>query len=182
MVRRIVRHWLKVTMSSKLSDRIRISILSVLFLTVIAITVALAFPESAVAINYNNRTLEAADFSKQDLTDSSFDHANLRNSNFSNSNLRGVRFFSSNLASVDFTGADLSYADLESARMTKANLTNAILEGAFTTGTMFDGAIIDGADFTDTYIREDTLNKLCQVAKGTNPVTGRNTRDTLACP
>lgn len=67
--------------------------LSVLLLIAIAIAATVAFPENAVAINYNNRTLIEEDFSNQDLTDSSFDHANLRKSNFSHSNLRGVRFF-----------------------------------------------------------------------------------------
>ncbi|MFN6098598.1 MAG: pentapeptide repeat-containing protein, partial [Dolichospermum sp.] len=42
-------------------------------------------------------------------------------------------------------------------------------------------AIIDGADFTDVLLRRDEQNKLCKVAKGTNPTTGRQTRDTLYC-
>ncbi|MDJ0620627.1 MAG: pentapeptide repeat-containing protein [Calothrix sp. MO_192.B10] len=134
------------------------------------------------ALNYNNRILEGADFAGQDLTDSSFDHANLRKSDFSNSNVRGVRFFSANLSRTNFTSADLRYADLESVRLTNANLTNAILEGAFCTNTMFDGTIIDGADFTDVYLRNAVQKKLCEVAKGTNPTTGRETRDTLMCP
>ncbi len=140
------------------------------------------FSPPVLALNYNNRMLEGSDFAGQDLTDSSFDHANLRKSDFSNSNVRGVRFFSANLSRANFTDADLRYADLESVRLTKANLTNANLEGAFCTNTMFDGAIIDGADFTDVYLRNSVQKKLCEVAKGTNPTTGRETRDTLMCP
>jgi uncharacterized protein YjbI with pentapeptide repeats len=63
----------------------------------------------------------------------------------------------------------------------KADLTNAILEGAFAANARFDGAIIDGADFTDVLLRQDEQKKLCKLAKGTNPVTKRDTRDTLYC-
>jgi uncharacterized protein YjbI with pentapeptide repeats len=70
---------------------------------------------------------------------------------------------------------------LDTARFTKANLTNAILEGSFAFNTKFDKAIIDGADFTDVLLRKDVLKQLCQMAKGTNPVTGRDTRETLEC-
>ena len=146
------------------------------------ILVSIYFTPFASAINYNNRILESTDFSRQDLTDSSFDHANLRKSDFSNSNLQGVRFFSANLSRSNFTGSNMRYSDLESARLTNANLTNAILEGAFCTNTLFDGSIINGADFTDVYFRTSVRNKLCEVAKGNNPTTGRKTRDTLMCP
>ncbi|MFY7820461.1 MAG: pentapeptide repeat-containing protein, partial [Planktothrix agardhii] len=63
----------------------------------------------------------------------------------------------------------------------RTNLTNAILEGAYAYNATFEGAIIDGADFTDVMLRKDSINTLCQVARGTNSVTGRNTRDTLNC-
>ena len=134
------------------------------------------------AVSYDKVVLRNEDFSGQDLRDASFDHADLRGSNFSNANLRGVRLFAANLDSVNFEGADLTGADLESARLTKVNFTNAILEGAFATNTLFNGAIIDGADFTDALLRSDIQKKLCEVAKGTNPTTGRDTRESLLCP
>lgn len=136
----------------------------------------------AWAVSYNNRSLMDTDLSGQDLRDSSFDHANLRGSNLSHTNAIGVRFFAANLESVNFEGANLTNADLESARLTRTNFTNAVLEGAFATNAKFDGATIDGADFTDVLLRRDQETKLCAIAKGINPTTGRNTRDTLYCP
>lgn len=158
------------------------SILSLCLWGIIGITTIAGFAPTALALDYNKEILIESDFSGRDLRDSSFTQANLRQSNFSNANLQGVSFFSANLESANFQGADLTNATLGSARFIKTNLTNAILEGAFVSNAKFDGAIIDGADFTDVLFRPDVQKKLCKVAKGTNPTTGRDTRETLFCP
>jgi uncharacterized protein YjbI with pentapeptide repeats len=134
-----------------------------------------------LADDYNKEFLVGVDFSKRVLTDSSFTKANLRGSNFTDSDLRGVSFFGANLEDANLTGANLSSATLDTARFTDANLTNAILEGAFAFNAKFDGAIVDGADFTDVELRQDAQLYLCKTAKGSNPVTKRETRVTLNC-
>ena len=141
---------------------------------------AWAFP--AFALDYNRENLLGRDFSGQVLTDASFTKANLRNSNLSNSDLTGVSFFAANLESANLEGANLTNATLDAARIIKTNLTNAVLTGAFAANAKFDGAIIDGADFTDVLLRQDEQDKLCKVAQGTNPATGKETRETLMCP
>ncbi|MBD2342880.1 pentapeptide repeat-containing protein [Anabaena subtropica] len=156
--------------------------LSLLFWGILGIITIAGFTPPALALDYNKEILIEADFSGRDLTDSSFTKANLRQSNFSKSNLSGVSFFAANLESANLEGTNLSNATLDSARLIRANLTNAVLEGAFAASTKFDGAIIEGADFTDVLLRPDEQKKLCKVAKGTNPTTGRDTRDTLFCP
>lgn len=41
---------------------------------------------------------------------------------------------------------------------------------------------IEGADFTDALLRKDVQMNLCKIAKGTNPTTGVDTRESLGCP
>jgi hypothetical protein len=156
---------------------------AVVFITTLGALTTLNFAIAvpAWANDYNQEQLVGADFSGQDLKDSSFTRANLRIANFSNADLRGVSFFSANLEDANLEGANLSQATLDKARFMGANLTNAILEGAYAFNTGFRGAIVDGADFTDVFMRDDAHEVLCGLAKGTNPVTGRNTRDTLFC-
>ena len=135
----------------------------------------------AHAENYKKMALIEADFSNQVLTDSEFTDANLRNSNFQNSDLTGVSLFGANLEQANLEGSNLSYATLDNARLVRANLKNAVLEGAFVFNSNMAGVIIDGADFTDAFLSIKTQEKLCEKASGTNPITGRSTRESLGC-
>lgn len=148
---------------------------------ILLVAVSAPGPTPAWADNYTKESLVNQDFSGQNLRDSTFTKANLISSNFSNTDLRGVSLFGANLEDANLSGADLRYATLDLARFVKTNLTNALLEGAFAYNAQFEGAKIDGADFTEVDLRRDAQALLCKVAKGTNPVTGRQTRETLNC-
>ncbi|OKH15169.1 pentapeptide repeat-containing protein [[Limnothrix rosea] IAM M-220] len=141
------------------------------------------FHADALAVDYNKRTFIQEDFSHQDLKGNSYDLASLRGSDFSYSDLRGVRFFSANLEFVNFEGADMRGAVLDSARIGHTNFTNANLEGAYLASVKITpSTVIDGADFTDALILKNENEKLCELATGTNPTTGRDTAETLYCP
>ncbi|OZH51532.1 low-complexity protein [Hydrocoleum sp. CS-953] len=155
----------------------------IVYLTGIGAITALIFTNATptLADEYNKQILVGVDFSGRDLTNDSFTKSILRKSDFTNANLSGVSLFGAHLEGANLEGANLSYSTLDNASFNKANLTNAILEGAFAFHTQFRGAIIDGADFTDAFLREDTQKELCEIAKGINPITGNETRDTLFC-
>ncbi|NUN65162.1 pentapeptide repeat-containing protein [Pseudanabaena biceps] len=147
----------------------------------LCLTLVLVIAEPVFADVYVKAFLEGADFSDRSLLGYQFNESDLRNTSFVNVNAQGVSFFAANMKESNLTGANLSYSTLDNARLDRANLTNAIVEGSFAYGTSFNNVIIDGADFTDVDLRLPIREKLCQVAKGQNPVTGRMTRKTLEC-
>ncbi|NJN24007.1 MAG: pentapeptide repeat-containing protein [Acaryochloridaceae cyanobacterium RL_2_7] len=135
----------------------------------------------AWANDFDRVNLSNSDFHGQDLRGSSYTFTNLRNTDLSHTNLSGVSLFGSKFRGANLEGADLSYATLDSAELVKTNLNNANLEGAFAHSAQFEGATIVGADFTDVDLRSDAQAMLCEIAEGTNPVTHRETRETLYC-
>jgi len=151
--------------------------LNILLCLALILTVA----EPAFADVYVKAFLQGADFSGRSLQGYQFNESDLRNTSFVNADAQGVSFFAANMKESNLTGANLSYSTLDNARLDKANLTNAVIQGSFAYGTSFNNVIIDGADFTDVDLRPPVRRKLCQSAKGQNPVTGKLTRETLEC-
>jgi uncharacterized protein YjbI with pentapeptide repeats len=150
-------------------------------LMAISILGVLSYPQTAIADDFTKATLGNLDFSNKDLTSFEFTQASVRGGKFVNADLTGVSLIGGDFDSADFTGANLTNAALDTTRLTRTNLTNTIFTGAFVTNTNFGGAIIDGADFTDVLLRKDVQKKLCAIAKGTNPKTGKATRESLEC-
>ncbi|MCY7331341.1 MAG: pentapeptide repeat-containing protein [Pseudanabaena sp. CAN_BIN31] len=147
----------------------------------LCLALILTFAEPAFADVYVKAFLQGSDFSGRSLQGYQFNESDLRNTSFVNADAQGVSFFAANMKESNLTGANLSYSTLDNARLDKANLTNAVIQGSFAYGTSFNNVIIDGADFTDVDLRPPVRRKLCQSAKGQNPVTGKLTRETLEC-
>lgn len=133
------------------------------------------------AMDYAKQVLIGADFHGADLRGVTFNLTNLREADFHDADLRNASLFGAKLQDADFRGADLREATLDSAVFDGTDLRNARLDDAFAFNTKFRNVQIDGADFTNVPLRGDALNSLCAAATGTNPSSGRVTRDTLGC-
>jgi len=129
--------------------------------------------------------LDRADFSQKNLKGVAFQQSIVRDANFKDSNLVGASFFDATLDGTNFENADMTQANVEMAQFTRASLKNAILREMYVSGaTIFDGVKdIEGSDWTDTFLRKDQQKYLCSLpsAKGTNPTTKVDTRESLMC-
>ena len=88
------------------------------------------------------------------------------------------------LVRADFSGSDLRGASLEDTSMDEATLKNAIVAGAYFSNSIVDTKDLGNVDFSDAQVPMKTLPLLCERddVKGTNPVTGADTRESLMCP
>eukprot|EP00976_Prorocentrum_cordatum_P106524 1194470-Prorocentrum_minimum.AAC.1 len=145
-------------------------------LTCAPANVALAIPQTSTCAT---ESCDGNDYSNKDLRKEYFTKGSVKYANFSNSNLERVSLFGANLQASNLSGANLTYADLGQANLTGADLTGARLEGAIVSSAKFDGAKIEGSDWTDVIVRSDINKELCEIASGTNPVTGVDTKDSL---
>jgi uncharacterized protein YjbI with pentapeptide repeats len=129
--------------------------------------------------------LDNSDFSKQNLKGVAFQQSIVRDADFRGANLIGASFFDATLDGSNFEGADMSLSNVEMAQFNRANLRNTIMREVYVSGsTLFEGVKdIENSDWTDTILRKDQKKLLCSLpsSRGTNPVTGVDTRESLGC-
>jgi hypothetical protein len=129
--------------------------------------------------------LDRSDFSNQNLKGVAFQQSIVRDTNFKGCNLVGSSFFDATLDGSNFEDADMTLSNIEMAQFNRANLHNTIMKEVYVSGsTLFEGIKdIEGSDWSDTYLRADQKKLLCEhpTSKGTNPVTGVDTRESLMC-
>ena len=168
-------------MVSPLSPRFRTQAMALLVAFMVMLPGLVVPPRALAAMDYAKQVLIGADFHDSDLRGVTFNLTNLRDADLSGSDLRAASLFGAKLQDADLSGSDLREATLDSAVFNGTDLRNARLEDAFAFNTKFRDVRIEGADFTNVPLRGDALRTLCAAARGTNPVTGRLTRDTLGC-
>lgn len=139
---------------------------------------------SGGGLDFASSDISKRDFSKGDYSKKDFSGSVANEAKFIESVLRGARFFKADLKDADFTGADCTGVSMEETDLTNTNFKNAVLEATYFTASTLDQAkSIENADFTDAVMRGTMQKQLCNRpdAKGTNPKTGVDTRDSLMC-
>ena len=112
--------------------------------------------------------------------------------------ISGALMADGDFSKVNFKESQLSKVYAPGAKFDGSDFTNGIIDrayfkGASFVGTLFNNAVLSGssfeeadltdADFTEAYIGQFDLKKLCKnpLLKGENPKTGAPTRESAGC-
>jgi uncharacterized protein YjbI with pentapeptide repeats len=129
--------------------------------------------------------LDRSDFSGQNMKGVAFQQSIVRDANFKGANLFGASFFDATVDGSNFDDTDMTQVNLEMAQLSRATMRNTVAREMYVGGaTIFDGIKdIENSDWTDTFLSKYQKKLLCghPTAKGTNPVTGVDTRESLQC-
>ena len=131
--------------------------------------------------NYVRSQITGIDLHGQDLSKSSIAGATARDSNLSDVDLHGTVVTLADLKGSNLNGINLTDTLSDRVNFQKTDLRNAVLVNMIASGSSFAGAAIEGADFSYAVLDSDDQRNLCEIATGTNPITGIDTRDSLEC-
>mmetsp|Transcript_35758 Transcript_35758/g.89011 ORF Transcript_35758/g.89011 Transcript_35758/m.89011 type:complete len:237 (-) Transcript_35758:2953-3663(-) len=135
--------------------------------------------------DYSGLNLSNQDLSGQSFIGKDFSQAIAEGTNFKGSDLSGTRFYKANLKGADLSGAKMRAASFEAAQLDGVSLKNADASSAYFSGSSLDKVeSIENSDFSEALMRQGVNRMLCERedAKGVNPSTGVDTRESLNCP
>ena len=160
------------------------NIILLLLATLSTITIpTIANAVSGGGLDYAGTDISNANYGNGNYKSKDFTQVIAKSTNFANSNLSGCRFYKAYLVNTNFDNAIVTGASFEDTSMDNANLHNVIAIGAYFGPSLLDVATLEGGDFSDAQIPIKTLALICnrEDVKGSNPITGVNTRDSLMC-
>jgi uncharacterized protein YjbI with pentapeptide repeats len=132
-------------------------------------------------VDYTLTNQSEQDFSGQNLANTSFAGVEGRRANFAGADLHGAIFTQGAFAEADFSGADLRDVLMDKVNFSGAVFRGARLNGVIASGSSFAGADVTDADFSDALLDRADQRALCREARGTNPISGVDTRLSLGC-
>mmetsp|Transcript_6294 Transcript_6294/g.8192 ORF Transcript_6294/g.8192 Transcript_6294/m.8192 type:complete len:216 (+) Transcript_6294:109-756(+) len=137
----------------------------------------------AWAADFAGKDISGVDYSGQDLSGKDFTGVIAKNTNFHNCNLQDSKFSKANLVKADLSGADVRGANFVGATLDESNFKDVQGQKAIFSNTILDIGVLENIDLTSAIWPSKLRIMICDMdeLKGTNPVTGVESRDTCFC-